>query len=181
MIHIEQPIVRSFPAPDTNLGRMLSDAEFRRTFHARLKTWNPLVVAFYQVGMLPLFGASRTVMLLTTQGCKSGKTRRTPIGYFRIGGAIHLFSAWGKRASWYKNLLACPEAVTLQIGLRRLDVIPQVLEDPLEIRRTLEQFVSESPEAARYLFGWQPGVDRLDCADFTPIIHNVLIVRFQEK
>jgi len=175
-----QPVPRQFPTPDTNLGRLLSDPEFKRTFHAQLKIWNPFVVAFYRAGLLPLFGASRTVMLLTTKGCKSGKARRSPVGYFRIGGGIYLFSGWGKRSSWYKNLCANPDAVTVQIGLRRLSVRPQVLEDPAEIQRTLEQFIRESPAAARYLFGWQPGVDSLACADFSPIINNVLIVRFIE-
>jgi deazaflavin-dependent oxidoreductase (nitroreductase family) len=174
----DQPTLRRFPTPDTNLGRLLSDPEFRRTFHARLRTWNPAIVAFYRAGLLPLFGASRTVMLLTTKGRKSGKLRRFPVGYFRIGGDLYVFSAWGKQASWYKNLCANPDAVTLQIGLQRLSVRPHVLENPVEIQHTLEQFVRESPTAARYLFGWQPESDSLACADFSPIIKNVLIIRF---
>jgi deazaflavin-dependent oxidoreductase (nitroreductase family) len=166
--------------PGTNLSRILTEPEFRRSFHAKLKTYNPFIVALYQVGLLPLFGVSRTVMLLTTRGRKSGKLRHTPIGYFRIGGVIYLFSAWGKASSWYKNLSAAPEDVSIQIGWRKLPVNAQILVDPAEIQCTIEQLVTESPSTAQYLFGWQPGQDRIDAADFSPVIQNVTIVRFVE-
>ncbi len=176
-----EPDVRTFPVKGTNLAKILSDPQHRQSFHAQLKRYNPMIVGLYKAGLLPLFGMSRTVMLLTTRGRKSGKLRSTPIGYFRIGGVIHLFSAWGKDASWYKNLSACPADVWVQIGLHRWPVQAQVLEDPLLILHTLEQFVTESPAQAQYLFGWEPNQDRLDQADFSEIIRRVLIVRFVQK
>ncbi|MDD5368624.1 MAG: nitroreductase family deazaflavin-dependent oxidoreductase [Anaerolineaceae bacterium] len=176
-----QPVLRAFPTPGSNLARLLSDAEFRRTFHARLKTYNPFIVAFYRIGLLPLFGAARTVMLLATRGRSSGKTRLVPIGYFRIGGVPYIFSAWGKGASWYKNLIAHPDDVSIQIGLRRMPVRAEVLEDPAEIQRTVEQLVRESPKDAHTLFGWEPERDRIEQADFSAIIQNVLLVRLVEK
>lgn len=172
---------RTFPAPGTGIARLLTDPQYRRTFHAQLKTYNPWMVALYRAGLLPLFGVSRTVMLLITRGKKSGKLRYTPIGYFRIGGAIHLFSAWGKDASWYKNWKANPQDVWIQIGLRRRPVEAQALEDPAEIRRTLEQFIHESPPQAKYVLGWEAGVDDIDRADFSPFLDRVLIVRFTEQ
>lgn len=173
--------VRAFPTEGTNLARILSDPQHRQSFHAQLKKYNPLVVAFYRIGLLSLFGVSRTVMLLTTKGKKSGKLRRTPIGYFRIGGVIHLFSAWGKDASWYKNLAANPNDVWIQVGLHKRPVRAQVMEEPDEILRTLTQFVTESPSQARYLFGWDPDRDQMDAADFSVVINRVLLVRFVEK
>jgi hypothetical protein len=71
--------------------------------------------------------------------------------------------------------------VTLQIGWKKLPVRASVLKDPAEIQRTLEQFVTESPKQAYYLFGWDPMRDIIDNADFSPIIQYVLIVRFTEK
>lgn len=172
------PAVRTFPIEGTNLYRTICDAQFRRSFHVQLKRYNPLVVAFYKTGLSNLFGFSRTVMLLTTRGRKSGKLRSTPIGYWRIGGAIHLFSAWGKTASWYKNLRACPEDVSIQIGLHKWPVHAQELTEPEEIKRTLAQFVTESPAEARYLFGWDPERDRMENADFSLVIDRVVIIRF---
>jgi deazaflavin-dependent oxidoreductase (nitroreductase family) len=172
---------RVFPVPGTNLGRVLSEPEFRRDFHAKLKKYNPVIVALYRIGLLPLFGASRSIMILTTKGRKSGKSRRTPIGYFHIGGVLHLFSAWGKGSNWYKNLVTNPNEVTIQIGRRKLPVRASVLENPAEIQHTLEQFVTESPEQARNLFGWDPAQDRIETADFSAIIGKVLVVRFEEN
>lgn len=176
-----QTEIRRFPVPGTNLARILHDRQYRQSFHARLKRYNPWIVSLYRVGLLPLFGASRSVMLLTTRGRKSGKLRSTPIGYFRIGGAIHLFSAWGKETRWYKNMRAYPESVWIQIGLRRFPADAEVLKEPAEIQHLLEQFVAESPAQAQSLLGWQPGIDRLERADFSEVISRVLIVRFTPK
>ena len=138
------PDVRTFPIEGTNLARILSDPQYRQSFHAQLKRYNSLVAALYKIGLLPMFGASRTVMLLTTRGRKSGKLRSTPIGYWRIGGDIYLFSAWGRATNWYKNMVACPEDVWIQIGMRRWAAQPFDLKDPDEIMRTIAQFVTES-------------------------------------
>jgi deazaflavin-dependent oxidoreductase (nitroreductase family) len=177
----KQPPVRVFPAEGTNLARILSDSQFRQVFHTRLKRYNPLMVVFYRVGLLPLFGASRTVMLLTTKGKKSGKARSTPIGYFRIGGSIYLFSAWGKKTAWYKNMQANPNDVWIQIGFHRQHVFAQALEDPAEIQQLLECFITESPDHAKYLFGWDPACDRMEYSDFSKVRDQVLIIRFVGK
>jgi deazaflavin-dependent oxidoreductase (nitroreductase family) len=176
-----QPTARKFPIEGTNLARILSDPQYRQSFHAQLKRYNPLIVGLYKMGLLPLFGVSRTVMLITTRGRKSGKLRSTPIGYFRIGGVIHLFSAWGKNTSWYKNMTTYPNDISIQVGLKKWPVHAHVLEDQAEIERTLAQFITESPAQARYLFGWEPGRDRMDHADFTAVIKRVLIIRFESK
>jgi deazaflavin-dependent oxidoreductase (nitroreductase family) len=164
--------------PGTSLYRLLNDHQFRRDFHARLKTWNPWVVVFYRIGLLPLLGVSRTVMILTTRGRKSGRLRRTPIGYFLIGGKVHVISAWGRSASWYQNLCADPSQVEIQIGLRRRKVRPEILESPEEILQTLEQFTAESPKAAEYLFGWDAQTDQMETSDFSAFGDKVQIVRF---
>ena len=169
---------RAFPTQETNLARILSDPQYRKTFHAQLKRYNPVIVALYRIGLLPLIGAGRTIMLLTTRGNKSGKLRTTPIGYFKIGGDIYLFSAWGKGTVWYKNIMAHPGEVWIQIGMRKRRVQAQTLEDPVEIRRVLEQLITESPSQAGHLLGWDAVRDRLDHADFSSIINYVLIVKF---
>ena len=169
--------IHTFPKPGTSIARILYDDGFKRTFGGKLKSYNPIIVFFYRLGLLPLFGASRSWMILTTRGCKSGKTRRTPIGYFPVGGVVHIFSAWGRSSGWYRNLIANPGDVQIQIGLRNRKVRPEVLQDPAEIWQTLQQFMSESPKAATYLFGWDPLTDRMDAADFSEVIQKVVFVR----
>jgi deazaflavin-dependent oxidoreductase (nitroreductase family) len=178
---LHEPTTRKFPAEGTHLARILSDPKHRQAFHAQLKRYNPWVVILYKSGLLPLFGMSRTVMLLTTRGRKSGKLRSTPIGYFRIGGVVHLFSAWGKGASWYKNMVDSPDHVWIQIGMAKQPARTEVINQPDEIMKTLAQFIDESPDQAHYLFGWEPKLDRLDHADFSMVIDRVLIVRFIPK
>jgi deazaflavin-dependent oxidoreductase (nitroreductase family) len=175
------PEIRKFPIEGTNLARVLHDPQHRKAFHARLKQYNPLIVALYRIGLLPLFGASRTVMLLTTRGNKSGKLRSTPIGFFRIRGLIYLFSAWGKGTGWYKNMVANPGDIWIQIGMRKFSACAEALENPTEIQEILDHFVTESPAQAHYLFGWEPGRDQMSYTDFTEVINRVLIVRFIEK
>jgi deazaflavin-dependent oxidoreductase (nitroreductase family) len=176
-----EPTTRKFPAEGTNLARILSDSQHRQAFHTQLKRYNPWIVIFYKSGLLPLFGISRTVMLLITRGRKSRKLRSTPIGYFRIGGLVHLFSAWGKGSSWYKNLVDSPDQVWIQIGMRKQPARAEVIDQPDEIMRTLAQFIDESPDQAHDLFGWEPEKDRLDHADFSMVIDRVLILRFIPK
>lgn len=180
-LNLDLPAGRRFPTPETTLYKILHDAQHRKKFHAQLKRWNPWMVVLYRIGLLPLFGASRTVMLLTTRGCKSEKLRTIPIGYFRIGGVIHLFSAWGKRTSWYANLTAHPEAAWIQIGRRERAVNAHILQDPSEMRLTLEQFLRESLAEAKYLFGWDPQSDKIETSDFSEVYERVLMVRFIEK
>ncbi len=170
--------IQVFPKPGTVLAGVIGDPAYRKTFHQRLQSSNRFVVALYRIGILLMLGAGKSTMLLVTRGRKTQHLRRFPVGYFRIGGEVHLFSGWGKDSNWYKNLRANPSEVWLQIGFRTFPVCAQILEDPAEIRRTIECLILESPESAQRLFGWDPKSDRLDQADFSPIVEKVLIVKF---
>ena len=66
---------RAFPLPSTDLYGMLTDAEFKKKFHARLEKGNSFIVLMYKLRILPVFGLGRQIMLLTTRGRKSGKLR----------------------------------------------------------------------------------------------------------
>lgn len=173
--------VRLFPRPDTVLAGVIGDAAYRQSFHQRLQSSNRFVVALYRLGLLPLLGAGKTTMLLITRGRKTRRLRRFPVGYFRIGGETHLLSGWGKDSNWYKNLRANPEEVWLQIGFRTFPVRAQIIEDPAEFKRTIECLILESVASAQRLFGWDPQSDRLDRADFSPMLEKVLMVKFVNK
>ena len=170
---------RTFPLPGTTLYKVLSDPEFKKTFHARVKLGNPWMARLYRLGLLPLLGLGGQIMLLTTRGRTSARLRDTPIGYFRIDGEVYVFSGWGKRANWYQNLVAYPDDVYVQIGFRRLNAVPGVVDDAQEIRRIIEHFVVQDPGGAHTLMGWDHQVDHLDAADFSLMIEKVLVVRFR--
>jgi deazaflavin-dependent oxidoreductase (nitroreductase family) len=120
-------------------------------------------------------------MLLTTRGRKSHQLRDTPIGYFRLDDGIYVFSSWGKEANWYKNMVACPEEVHIQLGFRRFQARPEVVEEPQEVKQIIERLVLQDPKGAQTLMGWDTKVDRLETADFSLMIEKVLVVRFNPR
>lgn len=172
-------ILKTFPIPGSSLYKILYDQEFKQSFHARLKQGNRWVATFYKLQMLPLLGLGGQIMLLTTRGRKSKKMKDTPIGYFRIDKKIYVFSGWGNGTNWYQNMMVYPQDVSLQIGLRRYRVAPEVVEDTGEKKRLIEELTRQDPSGANTLMGWDPQVDDLERADFSVMIEKVLIVGFQ--
>jgi len=79
-VHDSAP--RAFPLPGTNLYKLISDPEFKKAFHARVKRGNRWLAPLYKLRVLPLLGVSKQIMLLTTKGRKSNEMRDTPIVRF---------------------------------------------------------------------------------------------------
>jgi deazaflavin-dependent oxidoreductase (nitroreductase family) len=52
-------------------------------------------------------------MILTTTGRRSGLPRRTAVEFHQYHGRKYIYSGWGARADWYKNLQVHPH-VTIQ-------------------------------------------------------------------
>lgn len=172
---------RSFPVTGTPLADIVGgDISKRNAFHKNIRLINNYVVVFYRIGLLPLFGVGKTMMLLMTMGRRSKQWRCFPVGYTRVGGELYLISGWGKTSNWYKNILANPDEVRLQIGFRRLNVRAKFIEEACEIRQIIEALILESPGVAHRLFGWDPQRDRVENSDFSQIINKVLFVRFIE-
>jgi deazaflavin-dependent oxidoreductase (nitroreductase family) len=46
------------------------------------------------------------IMVLTHTGRKSGKQRRTPLNFARMGDAVYCVAGFGAAADWYHNLMA---------------------------------------------------------------------------
>lgn len=83
------------------------------------------------------------VLLLTTRGRKSGKTYVHPVGYFeRDGGYIIVASNAGKdvNPSWYLNIKADPEDVSIQVNDKKMKVKPQIILG--EARRPLYDWIT---------------------------------------
>jgi deazaflavin-dependent oxidoreductase (nitroreductase family) len=177
----EPHLVRAFPRPETTLGRVIGDREYRAAFHSRLQVPNKFVVFFYRIGLLPLLGAAKNTMLLMTIGRKSLCPRWFPVGYFRLHGDIYMISGWGRGSNWYKNIRAHPQDLQIQIGLRRFSAEAHFVQDPSEVRQVVERLITESPAEAMRLLGWDPDADCLETADFWPILKNIIFVRFVRR
>lgn len=112
---------------------------------------------------------SRCVMKLTTTGRKSGLPRETGVSFMPVDGKYIVFSGWGVRSDWYRNLLANPE-VTIQVGKQTMQATAVPVDDPERRQALMLQMRARSgqcgpPEPIRTalkvlgLFDYQGDID----------------------
>ena len=68
-------------------------------------------ILFYRLGLGCIFG--RLFMVMTITGRKSGEPRRAVIEFHEFNGRKYIFSGWGKKADWFRNIQANP-FITIQ-------------------------------------------------------------------
>lgn len=98
------------------------------------------------------------ILLLTTIGRKTGKSRTTPLMYVRDGGTYVITASNSGRAmhpAWFHNLQASPRA-QIELPGRRLDVSVTVATRA-ERDRLWPQLVSKAP----FFDGYQRNTSRL--------------------
>jgi len=74
-------------------------------------------ILLYRLGLGKLFGSY--ILILSTTGRKSKKTRNTPVEYFLHEGQYYVISGFGDQPDWYKNIMKNPQ-VTIQNGYERI-------------------------------------------------------------
>jgi deazaflavin-dependent oxidoreductase (nitroreductase family) len=122
------------------------EAEMSQT--TQTPTVPPLVTqAMKLVLRSPVHGmVSKTVLLITFTGRKSGKTYTTPVDYSQDGDQVTIFS----HANWWKNLRnGAP--VTLRMRGRELQGLAEpVAEDKQAVAAGLTEHLRKVPSDARY-------------------------------
>src|SRR5512139_81759 len=95
----------------------------------------------------PVHGmVSKTVLLITFTGRKSGKTYTTPVDYSQDGDQVTIFT----HANWWKNLRG-GTPVTLRIRGRELQGLAEpVAEDKGAVAAGLTTHLRKVPSDARY-------------------------------
>jgi deazaflavin-dependent oxidoreductase (nitroreductase family) len=91
------------------------------------------------------------VLLLTTSGRRSGRSRTTPLGFFEDRGRYVLTasnSGLARHPGWFHNLKA-NAAVEIQVGGRRLAALAEVAQGG-ERRRLWDRLMALSPSYAAY-------------------------------
>jgi deazaflavin-dependent oxidoreductase (nitroreductase family) len=96
----------------------------------------------YALGLGPLIG--RVILLLTTTGRKTGRLRVTPLQYEEIEGLIHIGSARGTKADWYRNIEANP-TVEVQVRNKRFKGRGEAVTDPQRVTDFLEHRLRNRP------------------------------------
>jgi deazaflavin-dependent oxidoreductase (nitroreductase family) len=100
----------------------------------------PLIA--YAVGLGPLIG--RSILLLTTQGRKSGLPRVTPLVYEELDGSLVVASARGNSADWLRNIMVNPR-VSVRAGRRHFGAVADVTRDPERIADYLQRQLMRNP------------------------------------
>jgi deazaflavin-dependent oxidoreductase (nitroreductase family) len=96
--------------------------------------------------------SGRKILLLTTTGNKSGKSRTVPVVPFLDGGETYVIASMGgapEHPAWYRNLRANPE-VGVQIGAEQWRARAVVVEDGPERQRLWTQIVEQMPNFGKY-------------------------------
>ena len=95
----------------------------------------------------PVHGmVSKTILLITFTGCKSGKTYTTPVSYSQHDGQVYIFT----HANWWKNLRG-GAPVTLRIrGLELQGLAEPVAEDKRAVAAGLTEHLRKVSSDARY-------------------------------
>src|SRR5262245_64382564 len=78
----------------------------------------------------------KTLLLLHTQGAKSGEERINPVAYVKDGDRYVIIASKGgapTNPSWYYNLVANPQ-VTVEVGNEKIQARATVAEEPERTR-----------------------------------------------
>ncbi len=109
-----------------------------------------LPIWIYRLGLGGLLG--RRFLLLHHIGRKTGKRRQNVLEVIRYdpqGPTFYVGSGFGRRAQWFRNILAHPE-VEIQVGWRRYRAVAEVLE-PEQAAEVLQAYAQKHPIAFREL------------------------------
>ena len=148
----------------------------------KFKKYNKyIVLPLYRSRILPLLGFGRIFLILTTQGRKTGKKRRTPLEYRRLEGIITIFSARGEDAGWMKNIRAHPNTLMVRHGFHRFQPQVEFVTNEDQKLEIMKWYVVNHGKAAKMLFGWNPKADDPETTNFTNLLRMISIVKLHHQ
>jgi deazaflavin-dependent oxidoreductase (nitroreductase family) len=171
--------IRSFPRPGTPYYGYTQNPNYQSKFLASFKYLNKIIVPLYLL-MAPLFRLfGFKVYLLTTKGRITGKMRKTPLEYDKIDGVLHGGVVNPRKSQWFKNILANPDDVWVQIGLRKFHARIEVLDDEGTIE-VVKYYIRTHPSYSKF-WGWDPEKDKIATADFSPMLKIYRFYRIHKR
>jgi len=114
------------------------------------------MVPAYRMGLAWLVcnPATGYIMVIKNTGRKSGKMYYTPTNYAIMNGNIYCAAGFGRRSSWYLNLMAQPRAEVMLPG-RALMGEAEEVSDPEEALQAIKQ-IFKNAGIAGFLAGYNP-------------------------
>lgn len=100
------------------------------------------------------FLVSRSVLLLTTIGRKTGRPRVAAVGYVRdpATGRLYLTAGWKGESNWNRNVMANPR-VRVQLGRRRFEGITTPAPENVAMN-VIKEFNRRNPFGPRIWQRW---------------------------
>jgi deazaflavin-dependent oxidoreductase (nitroreductase family) len=112
-----------------------------------------------------------------TTGRRSGEARPVPLNYAIVDGGVCCLAGFGRRAHWYRNILADPE-VTLDLPFRTLPGIAREITEPAA-RLPRIRAVLRAAGWAGWLFAPCPG--RLTDAELLARAADMPLIEIRER
>jgi len=91
---------------------------------------------------------SRSLMLITFTGRKSGRQFTTPVRYIRIGTTVRCFTS--AENQWWRNLRGGADVVLRIEGRDRPYRAAVIVDDPVVIKAALRDYLALFPQDAAY-------------------------------
>ncbi|MHA1168948.1 MAG: nitroreductase family deazaflavin-dependent oxidoreductase [Candidatus Hodarchaeales archaeon] len=171
-----------FPKPGTYFYRLMTHQgkDLPRSYKWFKRANRFFVVPLYRLRILPLFGIGWIILMITTVGRKTGKTRRNPVEFHRVDGTIVITAGRGEKTDWVRNIRANPDKVRVQVGFRSFKPRVEILDDISEKIKFLEWMTINLSKEAQMGFGWDPENDRIENADFTPLANFLTVIKLHK-
>ncbi|MGW8249713.1 MAG: nitroreductase/quinone reductase family protein [Anaerolineales bacterium] len=112
--------------------------------------YNPIIIWLMRS---PLHGiASKSIMLITYTGRKSGLQHTTPVNYMRIAdhGQPVLYTTSYRQRVWWRNLRGGADVVVRLRG-RGLPAQAQLIEEVDAVVSELDIYLRQAPQVGRYI------------------------------
>jgi hypothetical protein len=125
------------------------------------------------------FVQSKSVMLITFTGKKSGRSFTTPVRYVRVGDTVRCFTS--PQNLWWRNLRG-GATVSLRIaGVNRPYFAAPIENDPAAVREALRHYLGLFPQDAAY-HEIRLNRDRtLNTEDLERVAHRAIVVEARPK
>ncbi|MCY3978552.1 MAG: nitroreductase family deazaflavin-dependent oxidoreductase [Chloroflexi bacterium] len=133
-------------------------------------------ISLYRLGWGAVLGWL-PMLVMTTKGRRSGLARHVMVEFRRHGSKYYVFSGWGERTDWYRNLLQHPR-VTIQHGAHVLAAEAKPVQDNAEALRALYLFTRNSWLYER-VFAGMSSAQAADLNSLADVAQEFTLVRLE--
>ncbi len=135
-----------------------------------------LPISLYRLGWGGILGWL-PMLVMTTKGRRSGAPRHVMVEFRRHGSKYYVFSAWGERTDWYRNLLQHPR-VTIQHGAHVFAADARPVQGDAEALRALYLFTRNSVLYER-MFAGMSSAQAADLNSLADVAQEFTLVRLE--